>query len=275
MAEARCAQARGDFSQAADAYRKAVALEPSVPELWANLGLMEHEAGKISEAMTSFQHAAHLQPSLFVPQLFLGLEYLQSNKAEAALPYLENAVRLNPNDPQAVRSLGKAHAMLGHSESATEMYLKEVQLAPDRGDPWLDLGTSYLQQVENDARLMTSSYRDSPYVNLRAAEVLAEEGKLLDAEEAYKTATASQQTVPCRFAEYGITLLRQHKIAAAREQFDQEAQTHAHCGLASSWSGHRRCCIGKSGGCSQTPHLARDCRPCLCSCEPSAFPRRN
>jgi predicted Zn-dependent protease len=28
-------------------------------------------------------------------------------------------------------------------------------------------------------------------------------------------------------------LLRRHKIAAAREQFDQEAQTHAHCGLAS------------------------------------------
>ena len=127
------------------------------------------------------------------------MEYLQSNQAETALPYLENAVRLNPNDLQAVRTLGKAHAILGHSESATELYLKEVQLAPDRGDAWLDLGTTYLQQVENDARLMTSTYRDTAYVNLRAAEVLAEEGKLIDAEEAYKAAIASPQTVPCRF----------------------------------------------------------------------------
>ena len=110
LAAAHDAQSRRDFNAAAEFYRKAVAFEPSVPELWANLGLMEHEAGKISEAMTSFQHAAHLKPSLFVPQLFLGLEYLQSKKAEAALPYLENAVRLNPNDLQAVRSLGKAHA---------------------------------------------------------------------------------------------------------------------------------------------------------------------
>jgi tetratricopeptide (TPR) repeat protein len=232
LAEARGAEARGDFSQAAEAYRKAVALEPSVPELWANLGLMEHEAGKISEAMTSFQHAARLKPSLFVPQLFLGLEYLQSKKAEAALPYLENAVRLNPDDLQAVRSLGKAHALLGHSESATELYLKEVQLAPDRGDSWLDLGTTYLQQVENDARLMTLSYRDSAYVNLRAAEVLAEEGQLIDAANAHKMAIASPQTMPCMFAEYGITLLRQQNIGAAREQFNQEIRTGSHCGLA-------------------------------------------
>jgi tetratricopeptide (TPR) repeat protein len=232
LAEARAFQARGDFSQAAVAYRKAVALEPSVPELWANLGLMEHEAGKISEAMTTFQHAARLKPSLFVPQLFLGLEYLQSNQAQAALPYLENAVRLNPNDIQAVRSLGKTHALLGHNESATELYLKEVQLAPDRGDSWLDLGITYLQQVENDARLMTSSDRDSAYVNLRTAEVLAEEGKLVDAEEAYKAVIASRQEVPCGFAEYGITLLRRQNLAAAREQFNQEIRTGSHCALA-------------------------------------------
>ena len=232
LAEAHEAQARGDFSQAADAYQKAVELEPSVPELWANLGLMEHEAGKISEAMTSFQRAAHLKPSLFVPQLFLGLEYLQSKKAEAALPYLENAVRLNPNDLQAVHSLGKAHVILGQSESATELYLKEVQLAPDRGDSWLDLGTTYLQQVESDARLMTLSYRDSAYVHLRAAEVLAEEGLLVDAANAHKAAIGSLQTVPCMFAEYGITLLRQQNIAAAREQFNQEIRTGSHCGLA-------------------------------------------
>ncbi len=232
LAEARTAQSGGDFSRAAGAYERAVALQPSIPELWANLGLMEHELGKTSEAISSFEHAARLNPSLFVPQLFLGLEYLQSGKAEAALPHLENAVRLNENDVQAVRSLGKAHALLGHSEKATETFLKEVQLSPDRGDPWLDLGIAYLQQVENDARLMTSSYRDSAYVHLRTAEVLAEQGKLIEAEDAYKAALASTTSVPCRAAEFGVTLLRQQKIVEAREQFDHEEQTGSHCGLA-------------------------------------------
>lgn len=232
LAEARAAQSRGDFSQAADGYRKAVALEPSIPELWANLGLMEHESGKTSQAMTSFHHAARLKPSLFVPQLFLGLEYLQSNQAAAALPHLENAVKLDPKDIQAVRSLGRAYAALNQSENATEQYSKEVQLAPDRGDPWLDLGVSYLQQTENDARLMTSTYGDSAYGKLRAAEVFAEEGKLIEAAEAYKHALVMTPTPACGFAEYGITLLRQQKPAAAREEFEYELQTHSHCGLA-------------------------------------------
>lgn len=232
LARARDAQSRGDFRQAAEAYQRAVELEPSIPELWANLGLMYYESEQHPEAIRSFQQAIRLNPSLFVPQLFLGMEYLQSNKAEEALPYLESAVRLNPRDPHAVRSLGKAHALLGHNESATELYWKAVQLAPNEGGPWFDLGTAYLQQLENDARLMTSSYGDSALVKLRSAEVLAEEGKLIDAEEAYKTAVSSTPPVPCRFAEFGITLLRQQKVAAAQEQFKHELQTGSHCGLA-------------------------------------------
>jgi len=50
-------------------------------------------------------------------------------------------------------------------------------LDPHKGDLWSDLATSYLLQVENDARVMTSAHSDSPCVKLRAAEVLAEEGK--------------------------------------------------------------------------------------------------
>jgi len=225
VTEARVAQSRGDFSQAAGAYQKAVALEPLIPELWANLGLMYHESGNHSEAVKALQHAARLNPSLFVPQLLLGLEYLQSNKAAAALPYLENAVKLNPKDVQSLRSLATVHSMLGESERATELYGQAVRLDPHKGDLWFDLGTSYLLQVENDARVMTSAHSDSPYVRLRAAEVLAEEGKLIDAEAAYKTATAVASPVPCAFAEYGITLLRQQKTAAARQEFEHELKT--------------------------------------------------
>ncbi len=231
VAEARVAQARGDFAEAAEAYRKVTALEPTIPELWANLGLMYHESGNHSEAVKSLQQAARLNPSLFVPQLFLGLEYLQSNKPGLALPYLQSAVKLNPQDIQAVHSVGRAHAALGNSEKATELYWQAIQLDPRKGDLWFDLGTSYLQQVESDARLMTSAYRDSAYIKLRSAEVFAEQGKLIDAEEAYKGAIALTPPVPCRFAEFGITLLRQQKISAAREQFQHERQTGSHCGL--------------------------------------------
>jgi tetratricopeptide (TPR) repeat protein len=232
LAQARVAQAKGDFSQAAGAYQKAVALEPAIPELWANLGLMYRESGNHSEAIKSLQHAARMKPSLFVPQLFLGLEYLQANQAAAARPYLENAVKLNPEDVQALRSLAKAHSMLGKIERATDLYRQAIRLDSNKGDLWFDLGTSHLMQVENDARLMTSDHANSAYVKLRAGEVLAEQGKLIDAEEAYKASIAAQPFPPCAFAEYGITLLRQLKTAAARSEFEDEIKTGSYCELA-------------------------------------------
>jgi tetratricopeptide (TPR) repeat protein len=232
LVDARAAQARGDFAKAAESYRKTLALEPDIPELWANLGLMDHEAGNHAEAITSFQRAIRLDSSLFVPQLFLGLEYLQSNKAEAALPHLEIAVELNPQDPQAIRSLAEAYATLGNVEKAIDLDWRAMQLNANNGSVWFDLGSSYLQQVENDARLMTSAYGDSPYVKLRKAEVLATEGKLIEAESAYRAAITARQSLPCAFAELGITLLREGETSAAREQFERELKTEEHCQLA-------------------------------------------
>jgi tetratricopeptide (TPR) repeat protein len=232
VAEARAAQSRRDFNAAAESYRKATALDPSIPELWANLGLMYHEAGKSTEAMQSFREAIRLNPSLFVPQLFLGIEYLESKNPKEAILCLEKAEKLNPKDLQTALSLGKAYAMLYQGDEAAEFFWKSIQLAPNNGDAWLALGTSYLQQVESDARLMTSTYGHSEYVNLRGAEIFAEEGKLVQAEDAYKTALASPSPAPCAHAELGITLLRRKKIPQAREQFALEERTSSHCGLA-------------------------------------------
>jgi len=232
LAEARAAQSKGDFSAAAEAYRKATELEPTVPELWTNLGLMYHEARRSADAIQSFKQAIRLNATLYVPQLFLGIEYLETQKPDAALPYLETATRLNPKDPQAELSLGKAYAMLNRSDRAIDVFWNAIRLAPNDGSAWLALGTAYLEQVDNDARLMTSTYKHSPYVNLRAAETLAEEDKPPEAENAYKAAIASTAPPPCAHAEFGVTLLRENKIAEAREQFETETRSESHCGLA-------------------------------------------
>jgi tetratricopeptide (TPR) repeat protein len=232
LTDARMAQSRGDFSQAAEAYRKAVALDPAIPELWANLGLMDHESGNHLEAVKSFEHAAHLNPLLFVPQLFLGLEYLESDNAGAALPLIENAVRLNPGDLQAALSLGRAYEMLDQPGRAAGSYFRATQIAPTNGDAWLQLGTAYLEQVENDARIMTSAWNNSGYVKLRAAETFADEDKLGSAEEAFKAALNTPSPAPCVHAELGIVLLRESKEAEARKQFETENQAASHCGLS-------------------------------------------
>jgi tetratricopeptide (TPR) repeat protein len=233
LAAAQQAAARKDFPAAAESYSDAVELEPSVPELWANLGLMYHESGKQDEAIRSFKEAIRLNASLFVPQMFLGIEYLGSKKPEAAIPFLEKAEKLNPNDLQAALNLGKAYALSDRPDRAAAAYSIATRLAPNDGSTWLSLGTAYLQQVESDARLMTSTYSHSAYVTLHTAEVFAEEGKLVQAENAYKTALAFNSPAPCAHAEFGITLLRSKRVIEANEQFELETRSGSHCGLAS------------------------------------------
>ena len=72
-----------------------------MPQLWANLGLMQHQQGNYTEAIASFRHANHLDPSLYVPNLFLGIDYAHTGKQQTAVPYLVAAVKINKSDPQA------------------------------------------------------------------------------------------------------------------------------------------------------------------------------
>src|SRR5208283_380092 len=232
LADAQAAQARGDFRAAADAYRKATELEPNIPELRANLGLMDHQIGKSAEAIQSFKQAIRLKPSLFVPQLFLGIEYLDANNPAAAVSYLDNAVKLNPNDLQAALSSGAAYQMVNRADRAASSYRRATEIDPKNSKAWLGLGTALLEQVENDASVMTSTYNNSAYVKLRAAESYAEEGKLSPAENAFKAAVVSLPPVPCAHAEFGITLLQEDKVSDAREQFQAESKSDSHCGLA-------------------------------------------
>jgi tetratricopeptide (TPR) repeat protein len=231
LAAAQQTAARKDFSAAADCYREAVGISPDTAELWADLGLMYHQAGNSAEAIKSFTEAARLNSRLFVPQLFLGIEYLGVNRTKSAIPYLEAAEKLNPTDPQAPLALGRAFAISGQGDRSSDAYWRAVTLAPGNGRAWLGLGTAYLQQVESDARTMTGDYKDSGYVKLRAGESFAEQDKLVQAAAAYKAAASASAPPPCAHAGYAIVLLRQEAIREAQAELELELNSNSDCAL--------------------------------------------
>jgi tetratricopeptide (TPR) repeat protein len=230
---AKEAQTKGEFPKAAEFYRKAVKIRPDVAELWANLGLMDSLSGNSSAAIKDFTEAAHLNGSMYVPQLFLGIEYLKLNRAETALPYLQKAEHLNPRDPQVQLALGRAFALSGRGDRSSDAYMRAIDLAPNNGDAWLGLGMAELQQSSADDRAMKETYKDSPYAKLRAAEVFAEQGKLNRASEAYTSVLMIKSPPPaCAHAGYGFVLMRQHEVAKAQAQFEQELKLNPGCSLA-------------------------------------------
>lgn len=233
LAAAGEAQGKGNFSAAAGYYRQAVKMSPDTAELWANLGLMDDLAGNSLEALKNFSQAAHLNASMYVPQLFLGIENLKLNRAETAIPFLQRAQQMNPNDPQAPLALGRAFALSGKGDRASDAYGKATDLTPNDGNAWLGLGMAELQQSSADDRMMSGTYKESVYTRLRAGERYAEQGKLNRASDAYASALTVQSPLPlCSHAAYGIVLMRLQDVTKAESEFNQELKLNPGCGLA-------------------------------------------
>ena len=213
LAQARVAQSNGDFVTAEHAYQQAVRIRPDIPELWANLGLMQHETGEKTSAMVSFRKALALNNKLFVPNLFLGIDLTDAGSPKEAILYLLAAQTLSPADVQAPLALARAYAASQRTLDASDEYTRALSINPGNSDAWFGLGMMSLRQVETDTRRLISESPKSPYLASLQALVFSEEGKLPQATEQYKSLLASPGAPYCSQVEYGLVLARQRASA--------------------------------------------------------------
>jgi tetratricopeptide (TPR) repeat protein len=232
VAEAQQAQAAHDYAAAEKAYKQALRIEPSMPELWANLGLMQQEAGDITSAIPSFQQANHLNPSLYVPNLFLGNDYVHIGKAPEAISFLTKAEKTNKTDPQVPLALGRAYYAMGKFSVAAQEFERAVALDPKLGAAWFALGIARLNQVETDAHKMSAESKTSPFAGALYAESLEKQARFNEAATLYRSLLDSHPQPPCLHSSLGIALLRHHDPEGAAAEFANEREAHPECGLA-------------------------------------------
>jgi len=226
LASAQRAQASGDFAAAAGFYRQASALQPEIAELKANLGLMYYQTNKDTQAAEAFQQAVRLNGELFVPNFFLGLEYVKLKRFNEAIPYLKHAVRLKPDDAKVLVGLGEAYSGLGDKRLAIRSYVAATELQPANADAWYRLGVGYLEQVEADARLLLTRYKDSGYTQALVAENFAEQHAFNEASVSFEKALSQGTFPPDTHAGYGLALLNHHDFTNAQRELNAELATN-------------------------------------------------
>ncbi len=231
LATAQQAQGRGDYRTAAEAYRNAVQLEKQSPELWANLGLMDHQIGNYDESIQSLRTALRLRPSMFAPHLFLGLDYLQTRQLPLALLSLKEAERLDPKDLQAPLALGRAYSLLGNEQLAALAFDRATKLDSRSVPAWMGLGVANLEQVEMGARTLLTEQPSAYRLALLAAS-LTRERKYVEAVDQYKQAIALPSGPPCLHSALGFVYVHQGAAVEARHEFDVDSTSHPGCGLA-------------------------------------------
>lgn len=99
------ARGRQDWRRAADAYRRALALEPDLQHLWVQLGHMEKEAGAIDRAEFAYQEAARLRPDDAEPLLRLGHMAKAWRQPLEAADYFVAALQRDRGNLQAISEL--------------------------------------------------------------------------------------------------------------------------------------------------------------------------
>jgi tetratricopeptide (TPR) repeat protein len=239
LANAKQAQASGDYAAAASAYKQAVSIRPEIAELWANLGLMQHQTGDYAQAIQSFQKARKLKPSLYVPTLFLGVDYARTGKAKEAIPLLLVAEKMNTADSQPYLAIGHAYASLQEYGSAAQAYEHVTRSDPAQSKVWFSLGIAYLHQVEADARTMTTKDPDSPYAKALFASSLTSQSRYVEAIDLYKSVLASTEQPPCTHGELGLAFLKKGDSSSAAKEFDSAGRPI--CSLA--LLGQSRLCV--------------------------------
>ena len=214
LTHAQAAQGADHYDDAASFYAQATKIEPEVPELWANRGLMEHFAGRSAEAVVSFKRALALRPSLFTPILFTGMDYVALNHPELALPYLKRALHLQPSNADVSVALGKAYAAMREPRQAASAFQDAAVLRPSDAEAWYGLGTSCLAVIDQDGGRLAERHADSSWAKALYADAMLVQERKLEAVDAYKQAAASSSTIE---REIFSTVLLQMREASASQ----------------------------------------------------------
>lgn len=111
---------KGGFEQAAEAYRKAVGLDPQYAEAWMNLGVTAMRAGEPAMAAEGFRQAAVLLPNDEETHFNLGVALEKIGRPEEAAQAYRRSASLG--DARAYFNLGRVLESQGRPGDAVAAY---------------------------------------------------------------------------------------------------------------------------------------------------------
>jgi len=120
----------GKAGEAAASCQRALAVNPRLAAALGNLGNAERARGAHQLALASYRQLVELEPASAEAHHHLGSTLLEAGQPEAAIVSLRQAISLRPVYPSAVRQLARALSALGRGAEALPMLerLKTEQL---------------------------------------------------------------------------------------------------------------------------------------------------
>jgi len=120
------------YEQALASYKKALAINDQVYQIWEQLLRIEVSRGEFQQAIIDGDHALSIFPNQAALYLYTGIGYAQSQKHDKAITYLKSALDLESEDKeiliQIYSTMGDSFNSLKKFKESDQAYTKALEL---------------------------------------------------------------------------------------------------------------------------------------------------
>ncbi len=125
----------GAQTQAVDALRKALEINPSSAQEHLNLGLALLRAGQSEEGVAEIEKAKQIDPSLPHTYFNLGIEFKKTGDIDRSITEFEQMLKLTPHEAKAHYNLGQLYKLKDDNERALAEFRLAAKLDPSMAAP--------------------------------------------------------------------------------------------------------------------------------------------
>ncbi|TAL03999.1 MAG: glycosyltransferase family 41 protein [Rhodospirillaceae bacterium] len=216
----------GEMAQAADCYRRAVALDPAHTHALHLLGIVAFQIGDLEDATILISRAIELDPDFADALSNLGTVLQARGKLEEAAATLERAATLAPRNAAIHFNLGNVLSELGRGDAALNAY--DTALAAQPHYPVAQSNRGIVLRDQGDLTGATTAFttavsQDPTYVEARynLANCYRDLGRLTDAEREIREVIRQRPPHAKAHNALGSILNDQGRVAEAVSAFAQ------------------------------------------------------
>ncbi|MBT4588359.1 MAG: tetratricopeptide repeat protein [Rhodospirillaceae bacterium] len=129
-------QRSGRLPEAAEIYRKVLAIDPGQPDAVHLLGMISHAEGNYSKAIELIGKAILLNANVSDYHLNIASAYLAIGDVQQAKSHAHKAIKLEPNSSEAHYNLGNACFAEGDADQACQAFKQALELVPYSQTIW-------------------------------------------------------------------------------------------------------------------------------------------
>lgn len=183
----------GRTSEAAEHFRRAIAIQPGYAKAHNNLGSALRAQGRLTDALASFREALEIDPHYLEAHLNLAATLAVAGELAAAADEYRLALRDQPGSAAIHNDLGSVLLRQGRSDEAVEQYREALRLEPDHADAHCNLGLALGRRGDLDGaiehfRRSLEIEPEAPRTHAMLAMALAQQGDRKGAVEHYRRA---------------------------------------------------------------------------------------